>query len=80
MEHQHQLSYRYFIAERAEAHGLNLPQLARRARMSRAALRRYWKGEVRRPDLQVMYTLARTLECSISDLIELIGHPHNQHS
>ena len=68
--------FRYRVREIAEAKGINLTQLARRADVTRETAERYWNNKVTRPT-QALIKLARALECKVEDLI-LIVNPDEQ--
>ena len=68
--------FRYRVREVAEARGMNLTQLARRADVTRETAERYWNNKVTRPT-QALIKLARALECKVEDLI-LIVNPDEQ--
>ena len=64
------------MREIAEAKGVNLTQLARRADVTRETAERYWNNQVTRPT-QALIKLARALECTVEDLIPIVN-PHDQ--
>ena len=64
--------FRYRVREIAEAKGINLTQLARRADVTREAAARYWNNTLTRPT-QALIKLARALECRVEDLIVIVN-------
>ena len=64
--------FRYRVREIAEAKGINLTQLARRADVTRETAERYWNNKVTRPT-QALIKLARALECKVEDLIAIVN-------
>ena len=64
--------FRYRVREVAEAKGVNLTQLARRADVTRETAERYWNNKVTRPT-QALIKLARALECRVEDLIAIVN-------
>ena len=64
--------FRYRVREIAEDKGINLPQLARRADVTRETAERYWNNKVTRPT-QALIKLARALECKVEDLIAIVN-------
>ena len=64
--------FRYRVREIAEAKGINLTQLARRADVTRETAERYWNNKLTRPT-QALIKLARALECKVEDLIVIVN-------
>jgi transcriptional regulator with XRE-family HTH domain len=64
--------FRYRVREIAEAQGVNLTQLARRADVTRETAERYWKNKVTRPT-RALIKLVRALHCKVEDLIAIVN-------
>jgi DNA-binding Xre family transcriptional regulator len=64
--------FRYRVREVAQAQGVNLTQLARRADVTRETAERYWNNKVTRPT-QALIKLERALECRVEDLIAIVN-------
>ena len=60
---------RFRVAELAQAEGLNISQLARKANVARIGVFHLWHNQVKRVDLLVLESVAKALGRSVRDLI-----------
>ena len=60
---------RFRVAELAQAEGLNISQLARKANVARIGVFHLWHNQVKRVDLLVLESVAEALGRSVRDLI-----------
>lgn len=63
------------LKELAEAKGLNMSQVQRRADLTMGLIRRYWYNDTASVDLRAIDRLCEVLDCEPGDLIKRIPTP-----